>query len=114
MNAHLVSTQRTVEMFLSSLAEHVGEPWTLEEMAGRCGLGRTSFTRYCQRLTNLSPHNYLTHCRIEAAKRLLKAQPRLSVLQVAMECGFQSSQYFATVFAQATTQTPNEFREAKT
>ncbi len=38
------------------------------------------------------------HIRIEVAGRLLREQPRRSVTNVALDCGFSSSQYFAKVF----------------
>ena len=110
LDARLASTRRSVEMFLAALPEHLEHPWTLEEMAEQCGLGRSRFAEYCRQITNLAPVEYLATCRVEAARRLLNVRPQMSITDVALTCGFQSSQYFATVFRQKTGRTPREFR----
>ena len=81
-------------------------------MAEECGLGITQFVRHCKQFTNVTPLQYLNHCRLEAARRILLEQPsRRSVTQVALDCGFSSPQYFATVFGQRFGCTPREYRE---
>ena len=65
----LTSSERTVELFLRDLPAHVGDEWTVDIMAERCGLKRSQFTTYCHQLTNLSPAQYLTRSRVEAAAR---------------------------------------------
>lgn len=110
LDARLTSTRRSVEMFLGGLPEHLEDPWTLEEMARQCGLGRSRFTEYCRQITNLTPSEYLAQCRVEAAKRLLRTDPQTSITDVALNCGFQSSQYFATVFHRKTGASPRDYR----
>jgi AraC-like DNA-binding protein len=112
LDARLVSTRRTVALLLNALPEHLHEPWTLDQMAYQCGLGATAFTNYCRQITNLTPLQYLVDCRIAAAKQLLAAHPELSITQVALRCGFQTSQYFATVFRRKTGRSPRAWREA--
>jgi AraC family L-rhamnose operon regulatory protein RhaS len=55
--------------------------------------------------------NYLMECRIEMAKRLLKENQDMNITEIAMECGFQNSQYFATQFRKNTGMSPGEFRK---
>ncbi len=111
LDPRLTSTRRMVELFLNGLPQHLEHPWTLPEMAEQCGLSCSAFTQYCRRITNLTPTKYLVHCRVEAAKRLLAGQPALSITEVALSCGFQSSQYLATVFRQKTGLAPRDWRE---
>lgn len=108
LDPRLASTKRSVEMFLTALPQHLERSWTLAEMAQECGLGRSRFADYCRQIVNLTPSEYLTRCRVETAKQRL--QTGESVTDVALSCGFQSSQYFATVFKRLTGQTPREFR----
>jgi AraC-like DNA-binding protein len=112
LDPHLVSTHRTVEMFLNGLPHHLEHPWTLPEMAEQCGLSCSAFAEYCRRITNLTPTKHLIHCRVEAAKRLLTGEPDLSITDIAFSCGFQSGQYLATVFRQKTGLSPRAWREA--
>ncbi len=112
LDPQLTSTHRTVELFLNGLPQHLEHLWTLPEMAEQCGLSGSAFTQYCRRITNLTPTQYLIHCRVEAVKRLLAGSPDLSITDIAFTCGFQSSQYLATVFHQKTGRSPRAWREA--
>ena len=110
----LVSVQRTTELFLKDLVSNphsLREPWTLASMAEHCGVGSTAFVKYCRILTNTSPLDYLTRCRIDWAARCLLESPATPVTKIAFECGFASSQYFATQFRRYRGCTPREFRK---
>jgi len=110
LDPSLSSTRRAVELFLTSLPNQVGEEWTLDSMAAACGLGRSRFTHYCRQITNMSPNEFLSRCRVEAATRLLLGRHDLSITDIAFQSGFDSSQYFATVFRQYEGCSPREFR----
>jgi AraC-like DNA-binding protein len=56
----------------------------------------------------IAPHEFILRCKVETAKKFLRDQNR-NVTDTAMELGFSSSQYFATVFKRFTQQTPLEF-----
>lgn len=93
----LASSKRTVEIFLKRLRHALDEDWTLENMAAECNLSRTQFTQHCQVLTNMTPVRYLQMLRLTAARQLLESGQQ-SVTHVAFDCGFSSSQYFATCY----------------
>jgi len=113
LDEHLSSSHRAVEMFLAALQEHVAHNWDLNAMAGQCGLSRSQFANYCKQITNMTPIEYLTHCRVEAASGLLLDQQKMSITDVAFSCGFNSSQYFATVFQAHQGCSPSEFRSQR-
>ncbi|MBW6457181.1 MAG: AraC family transcriptional regulator [Trueperaceae bacterium] len=110
LDRSLPSAQRSVELFLATLADRCGERWRLRDMAEECGLGRSRFTHYCRQLTNMTPVEVLTHLRVRAAQRMLENDPAGSVSDVAYACGFESSQYFATVFRRHTGRSPSAYR----
>lgn len=110
LDANLSSAERTVKLFLAELSQRADEPWTLETMAKQCGLGRSHFSHHCRKLTNRTPIDHLTICRVEKACELLRQKPRRSITEVAFASGFQSSQYFATVFARQMGCGPNVWR----
>jgi AraC family L-rhamnose operon regulatory protein RhaS len=102
-----------VELFLKDLAENPGssaEQWTLESMAKQCGMGITAMAKYCRELVNNGPMAYLNLCRLEHAARNLLENPKVSVTDVAMRAGFNSSQYFATLFRKRYQMTPVSYR----
>lgn len=114
LNPSLSGTRRTVELFLRDLNENpesLAQPWTLPMMAEHCGIGLTAFVRHCKQLTNMTPVQCLNHYRVQAAAKLLRDKQKFNVTDVAFECGFHSSQYFATVFRQFMGCSPREFRE---
>lgn len=108
----LCSTRRSVSLFLQNLGRYCAEPWTIDRMAEQCGLGRSQFALYCKEITNRTPLDYLNDKRIEVARRELSIQPGKSVTQIAFDCGFNSSQYFATVFRNHTGWTPTRYRHS--
>jgi len=110
LNSHLSTTQRMVEMFLEELPKHLEMAWTLDNMANECGLSRSQFSAYCKQITNMPPKEYLNHCRVETASRMLVENSELSITDIAIDCGFNSSQYFSTVFQKYTGQTPSAYR----
>jgi AraC family L-rhamnose operon regulatory protein RhaS len=114
LDEKLSTTRRTVEMFLTSLPHQLHNPWTLDEMAAQCGLGRTRFADYCHQIANAAPMEYLLNCRVEAARRLLRLESGQSISDIGFACGFQSSQYFTTVFHRRTGLSPRDFRRHNT
>jgi len=112
-NEHLASRRRTVEIFLRDLESgriHPGEMWTLEKMATYCGMGVTAFSKYCRELVNAGPVAYLNQCRLERAAQQLRDGPAVSVTEIALANGFNSSQYFATAFRKHFGMTPKYMR----
>lgn len=112
LDESLTSSRRTVELFLVDLKQHpqhLALEWSIHEMARSCGLGVTQFVHHVRLITNMTPAQYVSRCRLELAARLLQNHGA-SVTEVAIECGFSSSQYFATVFQRRYGCTPREYR----
>ncbi|WP_158500278.1 AraC family transcriptional regulator [Sphingobacterium sp. ML3W] len=101
---------RTVEIFLNHLRSDFVKSWTLEDMAEHCGLGKTSLSKYCKHLTNMTPINYLINIRLEAAAKMLIDREEENVTDLCYDCGFTSSQYFATAFKKRFKCSPSEYR----
>ncbi len=115
LDQSLSSTRRTVELFWNDVRDNLetlGAEWTVRGMASRCGIGATNFISYTRQLTNRTPIQYLNHCRLRAAAQLLRERPELSVTDVALRCGFSSSQYFATLFREEFAAKPRDYRAA--
>ncbi|WP_338768988.1 helix-turn-helix domain-containing protein [Bernardetia sp. ABR2-2B] len=56
--------------------------------------------------------DYINEFRINDAKRLLKQQPNLTVLEILYEVGFNSKSSFYTAFKKETNQTPTKYRKS--
>lgn len=110
LDENLTSSKRTVHIFLDRLPHALDEHWTLENMAAECGLSRTQFSQHCQALTNMTPVRYLQTVRLEAAKKWLAERATASVTEIALECGFSSSQYFSTCYKRRFGLSPQQTR----
>lgn len=110
LDAYLTTSHRAVDLFLSSLPRRLEEDWDLNRMAAACGLSRSQFSAYCKQITNMTPIEYLRHCRLGVAARLLEEKPQRPITEIAFDCGFNSSQYFATCFNDRYGCSPTTFR----
>jgi AraC-like DNA-binding protein len=108
----LTSRQRTVELFLHEVENNPAisrELWTINSMAEHCGMGVTAFSKYCRELVNSGPMEFLNRCRLDFAAHQLREKTNLSITDIALACGFNSSQYFATRFRQRFQKSPSRF-----
>jgi len=106
---HTPSEQK-VQALIVSLPASCDQQWTLAEMADHCGIQRTQFGKVFQKLTGSTPMEYLFRIRMERAKTLLR-ETDIKIIDIAFECGYGSSQYFANTFKHATGETPSEYRK---
>jgi AraC-like DNA-binding protein len=77
-------------------------------LAGVAGLSRYHFLRAFRREVGVTPHAYLTHRRIAAAKLFLAGAEPLS--EVALACGFYDQSHFSRAFKGCTGLTPGQYR----
>ncbi|TWT83611.1 HTH-type transcriptional activator RhaS [Planctomycetes bacterium CA13] len=115
LDRELSATRRSVELLLADLQDNprqLAEDVSVRDLAQLCGLGVTQFNAHCKRLTNMTPNQYIKHLRLGAAAAMLLEQPTLSITDVAIRCGFSSSQYFATTFQNRFGCSPRVYRDS--
>lgn len=103
-------SEQKVQDLIAGLPTRCDEGWTLAGMAEECGIQRTQLNKIFQKLTGSTPMEYLFRIRIERAKTLLR-ETDVKIIDIAMECGYATSQYFANSFKQATGATPSQYRK---
>ncbi len=89
--------------------EHYADPLTLEEVASMAGFSKYHFTRLFKQYADTTFYKYLNQKRIAHAKSLL-VNKELSVLEVALQCGFSNLSSFLRMFKIVTGWTPTELR----
>jgi AraC family L-rhamnose operon regulatory protein RhaS len=112
LDEKLMNSSRSVQLFLKELDVKLSESWTVEKMAKSSGVGLTRFTFHCKQLTNLTPMKYLMLKRLEMSKNILVNQPDMNISDIAYQCGFSTSQYFATMFKKHEKCTPLAYRKS--
>ncbi|MDF7826732.1 AraC family transcriptional regulator [Pontiellaceae bacterium B12227] len=103
-------SEQKVQALIASLPSNCDRQWTLAEMADDCGIQRTQLNKVFQKLTGSTPMEYLFRIRMERAKTLLR-ETDIKIIDIAFECGYGTSQYFANTFKQATGATPSAYRK---
>ena len=84
--------------------------YVLDDLLAETRLSQSSLAFKFKQLVGLPPHAFLIACRIRRAKELL-AQTTRSVLSIASELKFSSSQHFATRFKQEAGVSPLTWRK---
>jgi AraC family transcriptional regulator len=99
--------QRVLDRMRADLASNLD----LHTIAAESGYSRTHFLRTFRASTGYSPHQWLTHLRIEEAKTLLQKASN-SLIDVALDCGFSSHGHFSNTFRRIVGVTPREYRRS--
>jgi AraC-like DNA-binding protein len=86
------------------------EEWPLEKLAQTGGLSISNLIHTFKMATGLPPIEYLIRLRIRQSMELLTASD-MSVTDIAMECGFNDSNYFARQFKRINDMSASEFRK---
>ena len=93
------------------LEECFCEAIDLNRLAEAAGLSRFQLLRAFRRATGMTPHAYLTDCRVRAARRLLAKGE--SVAGAAVACGFSDQSHLTRIFKAHAGLTPGRFRGAR-
>nr|WP_289624624.1 AraC family transcriptional regulator [Sinorhizobium sp. 7-81] len=86
--------------------------FTIEAIAAECGLPPARFAKAFERTSGMHPMKWARSQRIELSKNRLFTT-KLSLTEVAFECGFADQSHFTRSFAAATGVTPAAWRQAR-
>jgi AraC family transcriptional regulator len=84
---------------------------SLQALANESGYSRVHFVRMFRAATGFSPHNYLLNLRLERARELLN-NPSLSLIDIALDCGFSSHSHMSRLFHKSVGVTPSAYRRS--
>lgn len=92
------------------IAEHLGEPLSLEQVARAANMSAFYFCKVFKGTTGLTFTDYIARARIEKTKQLL-LNPHMRISEAAYEAGFQSLSQFNRVFRRVAGESPTTYRE---
>ncbi|MDO5010188.1 MAG: AraC family transcriptional regulator, partial [Intestinibacter bartlettii] len=95
---------------ISYINEHYNENINLETVANIVHLNPSYFSSIFKKEVGVSFSNYLNKIRIEQSKLLLKNTDS-SIVEIALEVGFEDQSYFSKVFKNLTKMTPKQYRQ---
>ena len=80
------------------------------EVASRLFMSRSQLGRKTKAIVNKSPATYILEIRLQEAKRLIVSQPQLTLLDVALRCGFADNSHLTHAFRRVYNITPTQLK----
>jgi transcriptional regulator GlxA family with amidase domain len=93
------------------LNAHIVGSVSIAHLAAECGLSTCHFARSFRDSMGISPHRWLMHRRVERATELLRQSP-LSIIDIALSCGFADQSHLTRVFRSVHGSAPGRWRRA--
>ncbi len=93
---------------LRYIDENLTKELTLSDIAGRSAMDPSYFSTVFKKLNGISLWDYITAKRVELAIELLKTSD-MTKLDIAMQCGFNSSSNFYKAFSKVTGRKPSDY-----
>lgn len=103
-----VDHPRLVEA-LSQMETHLEDPLTCATIAELVGLSQRQFERLFQERLGATPARFYKRMRLERATSLLE-QTSMSILEIAVACGFASAAHFSASYGQLFGSSPHAVR----
>ena len=97
---------------ISYIESHYIEDISIDVLAEISHYSLRHFTRIFSETYHTTPLNYILSLRINRACSLLK-ESRLSILDIAFQCGFSDNNYFSRIFKKRNGLTPKQFRASQ-
>lgn len=99
-----------VDRAIQFIQTHLTDKLTVEEIAASTGYSSSYFSHMFTEETGLSPYQFVLKSRMDHAQQLLKTT-RMSVQEIAFQCGFNSAANFCYTFKRATGVSAHEYRK---
>jgi AraC-like DNA-binding protein len=97
---------------VSFIETHIDQQFALEDFAERCAMNHSSFSREFKAATGYTLFEYINRVKIRHACSMLKHSGR-SVMDIAMDLGYNNISHFNRYFRRVTGQTPSDFRKLR-
>jgi len=97
---------------LELMQNHIADPLSTTQLADLSNIGERQLVRLFQAQLGKGPNRFYRDLRMEHA-RVLVQQSALSIVEIAVACGFEGASYFSQIFKENFGVTPTEMRREK-
>lgn len=113
---HLKSEpQKKLDSRITHAIEYIEQRYTenitVDALAAAANMSASRFYPAFREALGVTPVDYLNHYRVNRAMMLLVSDTEMSIENISMVVGFESSTYFRRVFKKITGKTPKEYRK---
>lgn len=110
--SNLSMSTRTKEISAATvyIERRLNQPLSIAQIATEVGLSSFHFQRLFLVTLGESVSEYIRSRRLELAAKLLTDNHRLSIIEIALECGFESHSAFSRAFRTQFGRSPTDFR----
>ena len=110
LNARVGLSHPKLLLAIGDMENNLEEPISQSELALRAGISSRQLERLFRRHLNMTPTRYYLNLRLKRANQLLE-QTSMSILTVALACGFVSASHFSKCYKEYFEKTPREQRK---
>jgi len=107
---HNSGQPKSLSMLLDKIRKRPGESWRIGELARQSAMSERTFMRRFRAATGLSPGDWVTRARVDAARELLEGTP-LSIEQIAERCGLGTPTTLRHHFRKKVGVSPAQYRK---
>lgn len=105
-----ITMDQRMEKILTYLSNHYKEDIDLNEVSSLIAMNSSSFCRYFKEKSGKTFTEYVLDLRIGYACKLL-IENKMDIVQVSIECGFNTITHFNRIFKRNTGLTPTEYKK---
>jgi AraC family transcriptional regulator len=100
-----------INRVIDYIESHIDKDLTLKELADVARFSSFHFHRIFGAMVGETLNGFIQRIRLEKAAMKLTANPKSSITEIALECGFSSSSVFARAFKEAYRMSASEWRQ---
>lgn len=99
-----------LQYVMQYIHQHLTDKILIEQLCRKAYLSRNQFFKWFREQVGITPLEYIINERIKLAKQLL-ANPRLSLAEISLQCGFSDVNYFVRLFRKVEGVTPGTYQK---
>lgn len=104
------SIKQRLQIALDYIEQNLGEKLTLDVLAEKVNINKYYLCRLFAKHLNITPRQYIIKQRIAKAEQLLKQEPSMQIIDIALKCGFASHSHFIRQFNRNAGMSPKTYR----
>ena len=107
---------QNIELLMAALEYieiHLRDEIKTEDVAAVCFCSKSTLEKLFRSVHNISVHEYIVRRRMMLAAKKISQQPKMPILDIALEYGYSTHESFARAFEQIWNCKPSEFRTMK-